>query len=88
LICMRAIKKKRIQVYIEPQQDRVLDLLSKQKSVSKAHLIREGILRFFKDLPVEEDPAMDLLGLGGSGKGNLSEDHDRYVAERRCSRKR
>jgi hypothetical protein len=78
---MRNLKKKPIQIYIEPQQNRALDLLSKRKGVSKAHLIREGIVRLLKDLPVEEDPAMGLIGLGVSGKGDLSENHDRYLAK-------
>ena len=78
---MRNLKKKPIQIYIEPQQNRALDLLSKRKGVSKAHLIREGIVRLLKDLPVEEDPAMGLIGLGSSGKGDLSENHDRYLAK-------
>ena len=78
---MRNLKKKPIQIYIEPQQNRALDLLSKRKGVSKAHLIREGIVRLLKDLPLEEDPAMGLIGLGSSGKGDLSENHDRYLAK-------
>ena len=84
---MRNLKKKPIQVYIEPQQDRALAILSKQKGVSKAHLIREGIVRLLKDLPVEEDPAMGLIGLGRSGKGDLSEHHDRYLAKHGRSRR-
>jgi len=78
---MRNLKRKPIQIYIEPQQDRALAILSKRKGVSKAHLIREGIVRLLKDLPVEEDPAMGLIGLGSSGKGGLSENHDRYLAK-------
>jgi hypothetical protein len=58
---MRNLKKKPIQVYIEPQQDRALTILSKRQGVSKAHLIREGIVRLLKDLPAEEDPAMGLI---------------------------
>jgi len=85
---MRDLKKKPIQVYIEPQQDRALHLLSKRKGVSKAHLIREGIVRLLQDLPVEEDPALGLIGLGRSGKGDVSEHHDRYLAGRDRSRKR
>lgn len=84
---MRNLKKKPIQVYIEFQQDRALDLLSKRKGVSKAHLIREGIVRLLKDLPVEEDPAMGLIGLGRSGKGDVSDRHDRYLAKHSRSRR-
>ncbi|MFZ5996242.1 MAG: hypothetical protein ACOYW7_01950 [Nitrospirota bacterium] len=41
--------------------------------------IREGVDKFLKELPIEEDPAMELIGLGSSGKGDLSEKHDHYL---------
>lgn len=43
---------------------------------------------FLKELPIEEDPAMGLIGLGNSGKGDLSDKHDRYIARYAASRKR
>jgi len=77
---MRALKKKPIQIYIEPRQDKVLDVLSKKRGVSKAKIIRESLERLLKELPVEEDSGTGLVGLGSSGKGNLSDKHDRYLA--------
>lgn len=64
---MRKLKKKPIQIYIEPKQNDVLDVLSKKKGVSKAEIIRRSLEKFLKELPVEEDPALGLLGLGRSG---------------------
>jgi len=78
---MRAhLKKKPIQVYIEPQQYLMLEVLSRKKGMSKAAIIRYGIDKFLKELPVEEDPALGIMGLGSSRKGDLSEKHDKYIA--------
>lgn len=85
---MRALKKKPIQIYIEPRQDDVLEVLSKKRGVSKAEIIRESLEKFLKELPVEEDPAMGLIGLGSSGKGDLSVKHDKYLARYTASKKK
>ena len=77
---MRSLKKKPIQIYIEPQQDNVLAALARHKGVSKAEIIRESLDRYLRQIPLEEDPAMGLIGLGKSGKRNLSERHDEYLA--------
>ncbi len=77
---MKALKKKPIQIYIEPAQDNALKVLSKKRGVSKAAIIRESLEKFLRELPVEKDPAMGLIGLGRSGKGDLSEKHDKYLA--------
>ncbi len=85
---MRNLKKKPIQIYVEPRQDNILEAMSKKKGISKAAIIREGIEKFLKELPVEDDPAMGLMGLGNSGKGDLSDKHDKYLAGYVSSRKK
>lgn len=85
---MKALKKKPIQIYIETRQDNVLEVLSKKRGVSKAAIIRESIEEYLKELPVEEDAAMGLVGLGSSGKGDLSDKHDRYLARYTASKKK
>ncbi len=85
---MRALKKKPIQIYIEPRQDKVLDALSKRKGISKAAIIRESVERYLKELPVEEDSALGLIGLGSSGKGDLSIKHDKYLLKYTTSKKK
>jgi len=77
---MRTLKKKPIQIYLEPRQNNVLDVLAKKRGISKAELIRRSLEKFFKDIPLEEDPAMGLIGLGSSKKGDLSVQHDKYIA--------
>ena len=84
---MRKLKKKPIQIYLEPQQDNVLEVLAKKRGVSKAEIIRGSLEKFFKDLPVEEDPAMGLIGLGSSKKGDLSVQHDKYLTRYTKSKK-
>ena len=76
---MRNLKKKPMQIYIEPQQNHVLEDLSRKRGVSKAEIIRLSLDQFLRELPVEEDPAMGLMGLGRSGKKDLSEQHDKYI---------
>ena len=76
---MKALKKKPIQIYLEPRQDILLKVLSRKKGISKAAIIRESVDKFLKEIPVEEDAAMGLIGLGGSGKGDLSDKHDAYL---------
>ena len=85
---MKALKKKPIQIYIEPRQDNVLGVLSKRKGISKAAIIRESVEKYLRGLPVEEDAAMGIVGLGSSGKGDLSDKHDRYLAGYSASRKK
>lgn len=77
---MKALKKKPIQMYIEPRQDAVLTALAGKRGVSKAELIRESIEKYLSSLPAEDDPALGIIGLGSSGRGDLSGQHDRYLA--------
>lgn len=85
---MKALKKKPIQIYIEPRQDDVLEALSRKRNISKAAIIRESVEKYLKELPMEEDAAMSLIGLGSSGKSDLSVKHDRYLARYTISKKK
>ena len=85
---MKALKKKPIQIYLEPRQDEVLEALSKKDGISKAAIIRKSVDRFLKELPVEEDAAMNLIGLGKSGKSDVSKKHDKYLVKYTASKKK
>lgn len=85
---MKILKKRPIQIYLEPGQDNLLEILSKKRGVSKAAIIRSGIEKILRELPIEEDPAIGIVGLGSSGKGDLSEKHDRYIAKHAASKKK
>jgi hypothetical protein len=77
------LAKRPFQIYLKPAQDQALRALAEREGVSLAELIRRSIDRYLAELPQEDDPAMDLIGLGRSGRGNLSTNHDRYLTESR-----
>jgi hypothetical protein len=77
------LTKQPLQIYLKPSQDQALRALAEREGVSLAELIRRSIDKYLAELPPEDDPAMDLIGLGRSGRGDLSTNHDRYLAESR-----
>jgi hypothetical protein len=85
---MKGLQKKPIQIYLESRQNNTLQLLAKRMGISKAEIIRKSLDKFLSELPVEEDPAMGLIGLGNSSKGDLSEKHDIYLARYGSSKKK
>ena len=80
-MCMKTLKKKPLQMYIETGQDAALTVLAKKRGLSKAELIRESLTRYLSSIPLNDDPAMGLVALGKSGKRDLSEKHDAYLAK-------
>ena len=77
-IYMNTLKKKPIQIYIETKQAKVLDALAHKKGVARSEIIRLSLDRDLSELPIEDDPAMNVIGLGKSGKTDLAEKHDKY----------
>ncbi len=78
-IAMRRLKKIPIQIYLEPEQQKIIDILSKTSGKSKAAIIRSCIAEFIATLPLREDPALDIMNLGASGKKDIAERHDDYL---------
>ncbi|MBI2321519.1 MAG: ribbon-helix-helix domain-containing protein [Chloroflexi bacterium] len=78
---MRTLAKKPLQVYLRPEQLAALRALAERRGVSLAELVRQGVDRLLADLPVEEDPLWDIVGLFDSGVGDLAEKHDEYLAQ-------
>ena len=76
---MKRLKKIPIQVYLEPEQQKIIGLLSKSSGKSRAAIIRSCISKFIADLPLEEDPALNIMNLGASGKKDIAEKHDDYL---------
>jgi len=60
----------------------------RKKGVSKTEIIWESLDKFLREIPLEEDPGMGLIGLGSSGKRNLSDNHDKYVARYATQKKK
>ena len=76
---MRGNKKVAVQIYLEPEQERILKALSKAAGKSKASIVRSCISKSLAEIAPENDPAMNVIGLGSSGKGDISENHDDYL---------
>lgn len=76
---MKKLKKIPIQIYLEPEQGKIIGHLSKTTGRSKAAIIRSCISKFIESLPPENDPALGIMNLGASGKKDIAEKHDDYL---------
>ena len=76
---MKRLKKVPTQIYLEPEQEKIIDHLSKVSGKSKAAIIRSCITQFIAGLPPEKDPAMGIMNLGESGKKDIAKRHDDYL---------
>ncbi|MDO8692359.1 MAG: CopG family transcriptional regulator [Dehalococcoidia bacterium] len=77
---MARLTKRPMQIYLEPAQDRALRILAERRGTSIGALIRQGVQKYLdEEVPPDEDPALGIVALGGSGKGDLSLDHDLYL---------
>jgi len=85
---MDSLKKKPIQLYIEPKQEKALDALAHKKGVARSEIIRLSLDRYLSELPIEDDPAMNVIGLGKSGKTDLAEKHDKYYIKHISGKKK
>ena len=80
---MKNLREIPIQIYLEKEQDRTITLLAKASHRSRASVIRACIEKFVASLPPEEDPALRVMNLGASGKRDIAEKHDDYLAQPR-----
>ena len=76
---MSTLTKRPIQIYLEQEQDRALRALAQKLGLSIAELVRRSIDHYLAEWPVEKDPALNIVGLGHSGVGDLAAEHDRYI---------
>ncbi|MFH1951772.1 MAG: CopG family transcriptional regulator [Pseudomonadota bacterium] len=76
---MGKLKKVPVQIYLEPEQDKIIGFLSKTTGKSKAAVIRLCISRYLDNLPPEKDPALGIMKLGASGRKDIAEKHDEYL---------
>ncbi len=73
--------KEPIAVYLEEKQLDALKALAQTRQISLDELVREGVDRVLNEVPLEEDPLWNIVGLGDSGLGDLAENHDKYLYE-------
>jgi hypothetical protein len=78
---MPAQTAKPLQVYLKPNQDRALRHLAEREAVSLAELVRRSVDLYLSQIPLEDDPALGIIGLGASELGDLAEKHDHYLVE-------
>jgi hypothetical protein len=70
-----------IQVHLRPEQIESLRSLAERRKVSIAELIRQGVDRVLADVPAEEDPLWNIIGIANAGPTDLAANHDKYLAE-------
>lgn len=78
---MTVSTKKPLQIYLRKDQLDALRGLSERREVSMAELIRQAVDHLLAEMPVEEDPLWDMVGVFDSGLGDLAENHDHYLAD-------
>jgi hypothetical protein len=76
---MATLAKRPIQVYLKERQDRVLRRLAAEEGVTLSELIRRSVDLMIEQLPVEQDPAWKIIGLGNSATSELGTHHDQHL---------
>ncbi len=78
---MKKLRERPLQIYLRPDQDKALRQMAQTEKVSIAELVRRGVDKLLTDVPPEQDPLLELIGIGRSGIRDLSENHDYYLAQ-------
>jgi hypothetical protein len=75
----------RTMVYLKPEQHRALRAQAAQEGVSMAELVRRLIARHLQERrgarPIPRDAYLRIIGIGASGRGDISARHDAYFAD-------
>lgn len=75
------LTKRPIQVHLRPEQLEALRSRAQRRNVSVAELVRQGVDRILEEVPWEEDPALEIIGLVKSGPSDGAARHDYYLAQ-------
>lgn len=75
----------RLQIYLDSDLNRKLDKLVYRLRTSKASLIRDGVRLLLKErAALEDEPLMEMKKAAGrSGRKDVSEHHDAFLAQQR-----
>jgi len=75
----------RTQIYLDPDQHRILLQEAALRGISFAELIRQIITEHLKRQDAREQTPREaylrIVGMGASGRRDVSERHDHYLAE-------
>lgn len=75
-------RMQRTQIYLEPDLSAELDRLAQQRGTSRASLIRLAARQLVaQEQTSDEDSILGLIGIGQSGRSDVSERHDDYLAQ-------
>ena len=78
----------RLQFYLDAEMSRKLGSIAERLHVSKAEVIRRGIRLMLQETQsVEDDPLLDIVGIGAGGPGRVSVEHDRYLVDAKLGRR-
>ena len=80
----------RSQIMLEEEQYRFLADEARRKGKPISALLREWIaqrIRAQRQLPLDQDPLWDMVGIAHGGPAKLSEEHDHYLAKARLKRR-
>jgi len=77
---MATLTEKPVQVYLRREQLEALRSLSRRRNVAVTELVRQGVDRLLAEMPLEEDPLWEIVGLVESGPPDMAEKHDEYLA--------
>ena len=72
--------KKRTQIYLDPEVHQRLKERAKEEGISLAELIRRMAKEYLRKEASPED-FLAIIGLGQSGKTDISEKHDDYLTQ-------
>jgi predicted DNA-binding protein len=77
-----SVAEKRTQVYFPMELYRKVERIAKEESKSVASIVREAVDEYLKKreaIDWENDAFFNIVGIMESGKGDLAENHDKYL---------
>lgn len=70
----------RKQVYLAPEQIKLLKLLARKANVTEAEVVRRAIEDYArKEKVIDDDPLLELIGMVKGGPPDASINHDYYL---------
>jgi hypothetical protein len=78
---MNTSAMKPVQIHFRPVQIETARSVANRRGVSFAELVRQALDEFLTEMPAEEDTLWNIIGIADGGPSDLSENHDKYLAE-------
>jgi hypothetical protein len=78
---MNTITMKPVQIHLRPAQIETARSAASRRGVSLAELVRQALDSYLAEMPAEEDPLWNIIGIADAGPTDLAANHDKYLAE-------